>query len=82
MSAAQVRYRDASVGGCLAAEVEQRADGATVLRSTEALRWYPDRLTDCLVQWAQEAPERTLVAKRARLGDGRTGDWVRISYAQ
>jgi feruloyl-CoA synthase len=72
-----MRYRAASVGGCVEASVEQRADGTLVLRSTEALRWYPDRLTDCLEQWAAEVPERTFVAKRDR-----GGDWRRISYAQ
>lgn len=72
------KYRDAAVGGCVEAVVEQRADGSTLIRSTEELRWFPDRLTDSLEQWAQDAPDRTLVAKRRRGG----GDWVRISYAQ
>jgi feruloyl-CoA synthase len=71
------RYRDAQVGGCVEATVEHRADGSTVLRSTEPLRWYPARLTDCLEQWAQAAPDRTLVARRDR-----GGDWRRVSYAQ
>jgi len=71
------RYREAHVGGCIEAVVERRADGATLLRSTEALRWYPPRLTDCLEQWAQEAPERTCAARRAG-----GGDWRRISYAR
>ncbi|MBP6902590.1 MAG: feruloyl-CoA synthase [Burkholderiaceae bacterium] len=71
------RYREAAVGGCLQAEVEQRADGSVILRSTEALRWYPDRLTDSLEQWAAEAPERSFVARRDR-----GGDWVRVGYAQ
>jgi feruloyl-CoA synthase len=73
----QARYRDASVGGCVEAVLEQRADGSTVLRSTEALRWYPERLTDCLEQWAQAAPERTVVARRRP-----EGPWRRIGYAQ
>ena len=47
------RCRDASVGGCIEATVEERADGNVIIRSTEALRGYPDRLTDCLLQWAQ-----------------------------
>jgi feruloyl-CoA synthase len=71
------RYRDAQVGGCVQAVVENRADGSTLVRSTEALRWFPTRLTDCLEQWAQSAPDRTFVAKRE---DG--GEWRRISYAQ
>ena len=71
------RYRDAHVGGCLEAEVQLRADGSTVLRSTDALRWYPERLTDCLEQWAAEAPERSFVARRAQ-----GGDWHHVGYAQ
>jgi feruloyl-CoA synthase len=77
----QAVYRDAAVGGCLEAAIERRADGSTVLRSIEELRWYPDRLTDCLEQWAQDAPERCFIAKRE--GSGKVGgDWRRISYAQ
>ena len=78
---AAARYRDASVGGCVEATVDERADGSLVIRSTEALRWYPDRLTDCLLQWAQEAPERSFVARRDR-GIGGGGDWQHVSYGQ
>ncbi len=75
------RYRDALVGGCVEAHIEERADGTTLLRSTEALRWYPERLSDCLVQWAQDAPDRSFVARRDQDSD-RGGDWVHITYAQ
>ena len=78
---AEPRYRDARVGGCVEAVVDERADGSVIIRSTEALRGYPDRLTDCLLQWAQEAPDRSFVARRARLADG-VGDWQHVSYAQ
>ncbi len=71
------RYRAATVGGCVDATLESRPDGTQILRSTEALRWFPDRLTDCLEQWAAEAPERTFVAKRDH-----GQDWRRISYAR
>jgi feruloyl-CoA synthase len=71
------RYRDAQVGGCLDARIEQRADGSVVLRSTETLRWYPERLTDSLEQWARETPDRSLVARR-----GADGQWRHVSYAQ
>ena len=70
-------YRDASVGGCVDATLEHRADGTLVVRSTENLRWFPDRLTDSLAQWATEAPDRTFVARR-----GPDGEWIRVSYAQ
>ena len=57
--------------------VERRPDGTLILRSTEPLRWFPDRLTDCLEQWAAEAPSRIFVARRVH-----GGDWRRISYAE
>ena len=77
------RYRDARVGGCVDAQLETRDDGPLLLRSTEPLGWYPARLTDCLDQWAEEAPERTFVARRTPAADGGSGgDWVRISYAE
>jgi feruloyl-CoA synthase len=71
------RYRDIRVGGCLQASVERRADGAVVLRSTEALHDYPRLLTDRLEHWARETPDRVFVARRHR-----GGDWVAITYAQ
>ena len=74
---ATVRWREAEVGGCLAAQIEQRADGSTVLRSTEALQTFPARLSDRLAHWAAAAPERTYVARRDH-----GGDWVRVGYAQ
>ncbi|NDY92585.1 feruloyl-CoA synthase [Ideonella livida] len=71
-------FRPARVGGCLEAAREDRADGTVLLRSTEALGWHPERLSDLLDQWAQSAADRTFVARRAAGG----GDWIRISYAQ
>ena len=72
-----VKYREARFGGCLAADVETRADGSRVLRSTEALQAYPERLSDRLAHWAREAPDRSFVARR-----GADGQWQHISYAQ
>ena len=71
------RYRPVRFGGSLSATVERRADGSVVLRSTEALKPYPARLTDRLLHWAAAAPERTLVARRVE-----GGDWHRVSFAQ
>ncbi|WP_085316627.1 feruloyl-CoA synthase [Derxia lacustris] len=71
------RYRDTRVGGCVDATVETRADGSLVLRSTEPLGAYPDRVTDRLELWAQVAPHRTYVAQRDK-----TGEWRRVTYAQ
>lgn len=77
MASPIARYRDAQVGGCVEATVERRADGAVIVRSTEDLRWFPDRLTDCLQQWAAEAPDRVFAARREH-----GGDWRTITYGQ
>jgi feruloyl-CoA synthase len=82
VSAPAPRYRHATVGGAISATLEARADGIKVLRSTEALGAYPERITDRLEQWAAEVPDRTFVAKRVRLPDGSGGEWRRISYAE
>ncbi|TMH08515.1 MAG: hypothetical protein E6H79_02300, partial [Betaproteobacteria bacterium] len=73
-----IRFRPVPLGGSLQAHFERRSDGVTLVTSTEALRDYPERLTDRLLQWAETAPERTLVARRER----GSGPWQRVSYAQ
>ena len=73
------RHRQVPLGGSLSAHFERRADGSTLVTSTEPLAPYAPRLTDRLLHWAEVAPDRTLVAQRdPALG----GDWRRLSYAQ
>jgi feruloyl-CoA synthase len=57
-------------------QVEQRADGAVLLRPTAALGAYPARLTDRLLHWAAAAPQRCFMARR-----GGDGVWQRLDYA-
>ncbi|WP_342451104.1 feruloyl-CoA synthase [Piscinibacter koreensis] len=71
------RYRAVALGGSLEARFTRRADGVTYVESTEPLGEYPRRLTDRLLHWAAEAPDRTLVAKRVN-----GGDWRRVSFAE
>ncbi len=71
------RYRALPLGGSLAANFVARADGTTLVTSTEALQPYPRRLTDRLLHWAEVDPEHTLAAQRDA-----TGEWRHISYAQ
>jgi feruloyl-CoA synthase len=52
--------------------VRQGAGGAFYLESRHALGPYPGRLTDRLLHWAGEAPERPYLAERAPSGDWRT----------
>ena len=56
--------------------VEQRADGATLLRSPEPLGPYARSVGEWLVRWTREAPERPFLAERA--ADG----WRRITYRE
>ncbi|MEO6363325.1 MAG: feruloyl-CoA synthase [Caldimonas sp.] len=81
----QARYRALPLGGSLAARFEQRADGSTLVTSTEALAPYAERITDRFLHWADVAPERTLVAKRVSNEKGakeQGGDWRRVSYGE
>ena len=60
-----------------ATDVERRADGSILLRPLASIAPYPPHLLDKLVEWAQRAPGRTLVARRDS-----TGEWRRVSYQQ
>ncbi len=57
--------------------IAQDDQGRMFMQSTESLAAYPARLTECLVKWAAECPDRTFVAKR----DPARG-WRRISYGE
>jgi feruloyl-CoA synthase len=56
---------------------ERRPNGITYIRSTETLGSHPDRLTDCLMSWAQQAPDRVFLAQRSA-----DGSWEKITYSQ
>ena len=75
---ASPRYRELPLGGSLRANLAMRADGSTVITSTEPLGAYVGRITDRFLHWAATTPERTLVAKRLPKEQG--GDWRRVSY--
>ena len=55
-------------------EVEERPGGATVLRSLEPLRPYPDHLGIVLRERAAAHPDRTFLAQR-----NREGQWHEVS---
>ena len=63
--------------GAPTVHVEHRADGAIVLSSVTPLADYPQRITDRLLHWAREAPDRTFMAERDA-----DGGWRRVTYAQ
>lgn len=58
-------------------EVERRTDGTMLLRPTEPLSAFPERLMDSLEHWAKAAPQRVLVARR-----GAGGEWRTVTYQQ
>jgi feruloyl-CoA synthase len=57
--------------------VVRRDDGAIFLRSPHVLGPYPANLTERLVRWARETPERILAAQRDR-----QGGWRKLSYGE
>ncbi len=71
----EARTRVVPLGSSDVAAV-RRDDGVVFLRSPHVLGPYPNCLTERLVRWAREIPERTLVAQR----DAR-GGWRTVTYA-
>jgi feruloyl-CoA synthase len=58
------------------AELEKRADGAMLLRSPQKLGSYARCVTEWLVQWSDNAPDRIFLAER--VGDR----WKKLSYRE
>jgi len=75
------RYRPVRFG-VTRVTVRNGAPGVRYLQAELPLGAYARRLPDFLVHWAEAEPGRTFLARRAQLGDGRTGDWQHITYAQ
>jgi feruloyl-CoA synthase len=75
------RYR-AVPFGVTRVSVREGAPGTHYVQADLPLGAYARRLSDFLVHWAEAEPERSFMARRAQLGEGRTGDWQHISYAQ
>jgi feruloyl-CoA synthase len=57
--------------------IQQRADGAILLRSPRQLPPHPQKLTERLVHWARAEPERIFIAQR-----NSEGGWRTLTYAQ
>lgn len=75
------RYRPVPFG-VTRVTVREGAPGTRYVQAELPLGAYARRLSDFLVHWAETEPERSFMARRAQLGEGRTGDWQHISYAQ
>lgn len=75
------RYRPVPFG-VTRVQVREGAPGTRYVQAELPLGAYARRLSDFLVHWAEAEPERTFMARREQLGEGRTGEWQRISYAQ
>ncbi len=75
------RYRPVPFG-VTRVSVREGAPGVRYVQAELPLGAYARRLSDFLVHWAEAEPGRTFMARREPLGDGRTGDWQHISYAQ
>jgi feruloyl-CoA synthase len=57
-------------------DVEKRADGSMVLRSPQKLAPYARCVTEWLVRWSDNAPERTFLAERNK------HSWKTLSYRE
>jgi feruloyl-CoA synthase len=63
--------------GSNAANLERRADGTVLVHPAQSLGTFPTNLTERLVRFAREAPERIFVAERDA-----QGAWREITYAE
>ena len=70
------RLRSAKRFAPAAVNVEERADGAVILRSPKPLGAYPPALGAHLVRWAKEAPARAFLLER------RDGQWRGVTYGE
>jgi feruloyl-CoA synthase len=59
------------------ATLERLPGGAFLVRPQETLQPYPRVLTDRIAHWAQVAPDRICVARRAP-----SGEWRRLTYSE
>lgn len=75
------RYRPLRFG-VTRAVVRQGDNGTTYLRADQALEGYAFRMTDRLLHWAETQPDRIFIARRRKLADGSTGDWIKVTYRE
>ena len=75
------RYRELKFG-VTRVVMREGEGGVRYMRADQPLQAPAARMTDRLLHWASTAPERTFMAQRQRNGDGSTGDWRHISYAE
>jgi feruloyl-CoA synthase len=73
---ATIRYREVEFGTDTV-QTAQDGNGITYVKNTAPLRPYASRTTDRLLHWAEQAPERTFMARRDP-----SGQWRHISYAK
>lgn len=70
------RYRHVAFG-IDGVRVKKTPDGGFVVQTRQELQAFPQRMTDRLRHWAQQAPARTFIAKRDA-----SGAWRHISYGE
>ena len=75
------RYRPLNFG-VTRVHLRDGARGVRYLQAEQVLQPFAERITDRLKHWAQVRGSQTFLARRARLADGSTGDWVHLTYAQ
>ena len=76
-----VKFRDMPFG-ITRVNLREKADGTRYVAADQVLAPYAHRITDRLVHWAKETPDRTLFARRRKNADGSSDDWQHISFAQ
>ncbi len=78
---ASAKYRPLTFG-VVRVTVRDGAAGAHYLRAEQPLQPHAARMTDRLQHWARTVPERSFLARRAKLPDGTAGDWQHLTFGQ
>jgi len=53
------------------------ANGTILLESVETLNEFPEKITERLVHWAKQTPDKIFLARRDE-----NGEWVKLTYHQ
>jgi len=81
MTDTAIKYRPLKFG-VTRVTLREGAAGVRYMKAEQPLGEHALRMTDRLVHWAQVAPERTFMARRAKNADGTTGPWRHISFSE
>ncbi len=68
--------------GVTRVQLRDGVPGTHYMTAEQPLQPFAERMTDRLQHWATTRPHHSFMARRAKLADGRLGEWRHITYVQ